>query len=1250
VRRWLRWLAGLASTLLLSLLALLFAAGFLLHSEQGTRWLAGLAQDFVPGELRIGGLQGRLTGPLELADILYRDGDLSLSLARLYLDWRPGQLLGGRLHVLALELEQGDLRLPPAAPDDTPGEPFAGLELPLAVSIDAARVLAFRVTPHGQEPVQLEQLSLAGGLAGDTLSLERLQAEALGAGVEASGQLRLTPELPLDLTLAWRYRPPELPELAGDGRIVGDLRELRVQQSLAAPLSSVLDARLFEVQQALRWQAALTLSDSDLGAFAPDFPARLSGTLQASGNLDSARLESTLGLDEPTLGRVDLVLAAAFRDRLFDAERLLLTTPAGTRLQGAGRYALSDAQGVFDAELSWSALRWPLSGDAPQVNSEQGSLKIDGRPDDFAYRLALGLQLPQQPSLSIEAGGRGSTRGLDFKTLAVVLPKGRIDGSGSAAWAPQPAWDLKLNGTGIDPSLFHDAFPGDLGLALNSRGQVEQDGPHARVQLLRLDGTLRDYPLAAAGDLQLAGPNLTVETLTLNSGDSRLEVQGRVGDSMDLDWSLNAADLASLWPGLGGSLRGKGRLAGSPEAPSVRAELAGSSLAFEEHGAQSLALRADLDLAGGQKLDLDLSARDIKSGAQRWEGLSLKAKGERKAHRIDLDLAGKDAPSALLAIDAGLDQRNTWSGRLQSLTLTLPDVGRWVLEQPAPFRLSADVQRVQALCLAAEVARLCADADAAADKGWKAKLNAPAFPLAFFQPWLPPDLKLTGRSDLAANFSGDAAGHVQGQADLALPEGRLGFTLRGEPRTVDFTGGSAQASLDAKGARAKLVLPLAGLGGIRAEVGLPGLQPASLDLQKQPLNGRIEARIDDLGLAEVVAPQLQNVGGYIDADLRLAGTLAKPRVQGAAELKEGAVDIPELGMELRELGLAVRAPALDRLTLAGRVKSGSGELTLEGETELDPERGFPTQLKVKGEDWTAVDIPEATVKVSPNLVILHNKERTELDGEVRIPFGRIRPRELPSSAMSSSADLVVVGGDSEPQEHADPRFHSKLRIVFGDQVSFDGFGLRANLNGDLLIIDEPGRPVIGRGRVGIVDGSYRAYGQDLSIHRGYAMFADSPVDNPGLDVQAQREAGDVTAGLRVSGTLKTPKLTLFSTPAMTQSEIASYLLTGRPPGESSGGSVGVSAALQAAGAESLTSEVSRQLGLDELRVETGSSLAEASVVAGTYLSPRLYVQYVNELASRETKLRFRYDLNKRLQIQTETGRSQGVDLFYTIEH
>jgi translocation and assembly module TamB len=261
----------------------------------------------------------------------------------------------------------------------------------------------------------------------------------------------------------------------------------------------------------------------------------------------------------------------------------------------------------------------------------------------------------------------------------------------------------------------------------------------------------------------------------------------------------------------------------------------------------------------------------------------------------------------------------------------------------------------------------------------------------------------------------------------------------------------------------------------------------------------------------------------------------------------------------------------------------------------------------------------------------------------------LRPRELPQSAVSASKDVVVTGGENQQSKQNDIPVYAKIRLSLGKRVSFDGFGLRGNFIGNLLLIEEPGRPVIGRGRLGITDGVYQAYGQDLKIERGYVLFADNPVENPGLDVRAVREVGDVTAGLRVNGTLKTPKLTLFSTPAMGESDVLTYLLTGRPPGESSGETVGVVAALKASGAGSVATELGRRLGLEELRVDTGSNLEEASLVAGTYLSPRLYVQYINELSTAETKLRMRYDLTDRWQLEAETGSNQSGDFFYTFE-
>jgi translocation and assembly module TamB len=439
------------------------------------------------------------------------------------------------------------------------------------------------------------------------------------------------------------------------------------------------------------------------------------------------------------------------------------------------------------------------------------------------------------------------------------------------------------------------------------------------------------------------------------------------------------------------------------------------------------------------------------------------------------------------------------------------------------------------------------------------------------------------------------------------------------------------------------------LGKVEGELALPAFDPLALQPAKQRLQGRLDLELSDLSRLSLISPAIQNPSGVIAGDFTLAGTLQSPQLLGNIDLSEGAIDIPELGLELREIVLRLHTPANDRLELQGGLRSGNGQLQLKGELTLDGQAGFPASLQLKGTEVTVANLPEAKVEVTPNLTLERDGQATLLKGRIEVPYARLRPREMPSSAVSVPSDLVVVGGDEEEQEAFDPHISAKLRVVLGDRVSFDGFGLRAKLIGSLMVIDEPQRPVIGRGRIGVSEGTFRAYGQDLSIERGFALFVDSPVDNPGLDVKAIREIDEVTAGVQVSGTLKSPEIELFSSPSMSESNALSYLLTGRAAGEGGGGNVGIAAALKVTGAGSVAEELGRQFGLEELRLDTGSTLEEASVVAGTYLSPRLYVQYINELATRETKLRMRYDINKRLQLEAETGKSQAGDLYYTFD-
>ncbi|MGD8206552.1 MAG: translocation/assembly module TamB domain-containing protein, partial [Thiohalocapsa sp.] len=105
------------------------------------------------------------------------------------------------------------------------------------------------------------------------------------------------------------------------------------------------------------------------------------------------------------------------------------------------------------------------------------------------------------------------------------------------------------------------------------------------------------------------------------------------------------------------------------------------------------------------------------------------------------------------------------------------------------------------------------------------------------------------------------------------------------------------------------------------------------------------------------------------------------------------------------------------------------------------------------------------------------------------------------------------------------------------------------------------------------------------------------------------------AGVRVLGTIKNPKLAFFSEsdPDLTQSEITSYLVTGVPP-------------------------------------KRGAEADARALSVGTYVTPKLFVEYESSLGEQSDKVKMRYELTKQIELQTETGDSQGADIFYKFEN
>jgi translocation and assembly module TamB len=361
-------------------------------------------------------------------------------------------------------------------------------------------------------------------------------------------------------------------------------------------------------------------------------------------------------------------------------------------------------------------------------------------------------------------------------------------------------------------------------------------------------------------------------------------------------------------------------------------------------------------------------------------------------------------------------------------------------------------------------------------------------------------------------------------------------------------------------------------------------------------------------------------------------------------------------------GLVVERVAANATSRDGRALEfaasgdvGDGKLTLSGTTALDPEGGWPTHLKVRGDAVRAVQLPDAEIYMTPDLDIAAELPVVRVTGTVAVPRASIKLSALPDQAVTPSPD-TVLHGETRRSETRALRLQTDLAITLGDDVHYSGLNLDTKVSGSLRLNADPSRSMTATGTLSLA-GTYNAYGQTLQLERGQLLFS-GPLDDPGLNVRAVRVIGDsdavdrTTVGVELVGSLKAPRTRVFSTPAMGEADALSYLLLGRPlTGTGSEETATLQTAAISMGLQQalpVVRRIGQTLGLDEFSVQTTDKDAGA-LMAGKYLSPKVYIRYSYGLFNRIGGLLLRFKVNERLSIETRSGDQKSMDLLYTVE-
>ncbi len=237
----------------------------------------------------------------------------------------------------------------------------------------------------------------------------------------------------------------------------------------------------------------------------------------------------------------------------------------------------------------------------------------------------------------------------------------------------------------------------------------------------------------------------------------------------------------------------------------------------------------------------------------------------------------------------------------------------------------------------------------------------------------------------------------------------------------------------------------------------------------------------------------------------------------------------------------------------------------------------------------------------------------------------------------------------------------QVRVTLGDRIQVKSGGIDARLTGnlDLKILGLKPEELSARGEVRLAEGSYNRYGLNLRIERGRFIYAGGTVDNPDLDILALRRSDDVEkmynikVGVAIFGSLKNPKVKLYSQPAIKDEEILSYLVLGRPYDPKAGN---LSLLLMGAGgllagdSVSTLDQIKKRVGIDTVDIQSGSGdMTKSMVTIGKYLTPQLYVSYGYGVFSEEQLVKARYRLSKSWEVESFRGSAMGIDLYYRID-
>ena len=428
--------------------------------------------------------------------------------------------------------------------------------------------------------------------------------------------------------------------------------------------------------------------------------------------------------------------------------------------------------------------------------------------------------------------------------------------------------------------------------------------------------------------------------------------------------------------------------------------------------------------------------------------------------------------------------------------------------------------------------------------------------------------------------------------------------------------------------------------------------------------------------AERIMPYLDfldRLGGRLDLDVQIGGTLQQPAVVGNGSWQDGSFRVTKWPHPIENIKVDFQADARQIVIQKSSMNLLGGDVQVKGRV------GYPRfhemDFEADGTDLEVNDIYGTKGKVSGHARLLQTLTATRLTGILNLSNGEMNLGGLETDVARSISVVDGTGTGQTVEVRKDPtqpnsfvqRLEMDLTINLPPSGTWvHGKGLDAEISGTLKIEKRPFAGVKLRGGFQTLRGEYKFQEYRLKIVDGELIFPEGPEPDPQIKIVCQKDIKDAIIQVHVTGPLKQPKLIMSSIPTMNQVDILSYLVFDRPAGDLSSKE---SFQLQDKAASWMGTQTSillkRVLGdtlltPDSIEYRKSSNYSrvtsssgtrnDATVVAiGKHITPDLYINFEKGITGEEgDQVAVEYRINRHFSVQTEFGGTQqsGIDVFW----